>query len=505
LRPCHTNADKGVALRHKEESASVLNAALLIDSAAVPAANEATFDRVNPVTRAIATRASAASTEDAIHACNVAARAFPIWSRTPPAERRAVLNRAADLLLERSEEFCDAVLSETGGTRDWTRFNCALAARILREAAAMTTQMNGEVIPADQAGSFAMAVRQPCGVVLGMAPWNAPVVLAARAVAMPLACGNSVVLKASELCPRTHGMIGEVLSDAGLPNGTLNVVHSAPDDASMIVDALIAHPAVRRINFTGSTRVGRIIAEKAARHLKRCLLELGGKAPMIVLEDADLENAVNAAVFGAFFHQGQICMSTERILLHEDIADDFIDRFRARAETLRAGDPRDPLSALGAMISDQAAQRIKGLIDDAVQKGARLVAGGRQDGVFIDATILDGVTPSMRVYYEESFGPVASTIRFREIEEAISIANDTEYGLASSIHSRDVSRALLIAQQLETGICHINGATIHDEPQMPFGGVKASGYGRFGGSAGIDEFTEIRWITIQNGKEAYPL
>ncbi|AXS41266.1 aldehyde dehydrogenase [Breoghania sp. L-A4] len=483
----------------------MLDAALLIRNESVAASGAATFDRMDPVTRGVATRAAAASVEDAVHAANVAASAFPAWSGIAPGERREMLNRAAQVLLDKTEEFVAAIVSETGGTRIWAEFNCRIAASLLREAGAMTTQITGEVIPSERAGSFSMATRQPCGVVLGIAPWNAPVILGARAVAMPLACGNTVVLKASELCPRTHGLIGEVFQEAGFPAGTVNVVSSAPEDAPRIVEALIAHAAVRRVNFTGSTRVGRIVAEVGARHLKRCLLELGGKAPMIVLDDADLEAAVNAATFGAFFHQGQICMSTERILVDESIADAFLERFRLRAESLKAGDPRDPKARLGAMITEQAATRVKGLIDDAVHKGARLVTGGGQHDVFVDATILDGVTSAMRIYHEESFGPVASVIRVDGVEEAISIANDTEYGLAAAVFGRDVGRALGVAQRIESGICHINAATIHDEPQMPFGGVKASGYGRFGGKAGIDEFTELRWISIQTGELKYPI
>ncbi len=290
----------------------------------------------------VATRAAAATVRDAVHAANVAARAFQAWSTTAPTLRRACLERAAELLLGRIGDFAEAIITETGGTRGWAEFNCQLAASILREAAAMTTQISGEIIPSDHPGTLAMAMRQPCGVVFSMAPWNAPVILAVRAIAMPLACGNTVVLKASELSPLTHGLVGEVMSQAGMPRGTLNVIHSRPDMAPEIVEALIAHPAVRRVNFTGSTRVGRIIAEKSARHLKPCLLELGGKAPLLVLDDADLDAAVDAAVFGAFFHQGQICMSTERVIVDETVADAFLERFAARAEKIRASDPRDP-------------------------------------------------------------------------------------------------------------------------------------------------------------------
>ncbi|MCG6858496.1 MAG: aldehyde dehydrogenase [Salaquimonas sp.] len=481
------------------------SAALLIDGAWAPASGEATFDRIDPVSRQVATRAAAASVEDAVHAANIAARTFPAWSNTPPSERRACLNAAADRLLERMDDFAETVMAETGGTRSWSDYNCRLAASILREAASATTHMNGEVIPADRPETFAMGLRQPCGVVLGIAPWNAPVVLATRALAVPLACGNTVVLKASELCPRTHGLLGDVLAEAGLPAGSVNIIHTNQERAPQIVEALIAHPAVRRINFTGSTRVGRIVAETAARHLKRCILGLSGKAPMIVLDDADIDAAIDAAAFGAFFHQGQICMSTERIVICDSIADEFVDRFGHRAQSMRAGDPRDTSCVLGAMITEQAAQRLKGLIDDAVVKGAQLVTGGRQEGVFVDPTVLDRVSPDMRVYYEESFGPLASIIRVADVEEAVSVANDTEFGLAASIFSRDVARALDLAKRLETGACHINGATIYDEPQMPFGGVKASGYGHFGGRAGIEEFTELRWITLQTGRETYPI
>ncbi len=483
----------------------MLDAALLIRNESVAASGAATFERVNPITGAIATRAAAASVEDAVHAANVAASAFPDWSGLGPNARRETLNRVADLILARIGEFAGAMTAETGATRAWGEYNCRLAASIVREAAAMTTQLVGEVIPADKSGSFSMAVRQPCGVVLSIAPWNAPIVLGVRSAAWPLACGNTVVLKASELCPRTHGLIGEVFQEAGLPAGALNVVSNAPDDADRIVETLIAHPAVRRVNFTGSTRVGRIIAEACARHLKRCLLELSGKAPLILLDDADLDEAVNAAVFGAFFHQGQICMSTERIVVDERIAEEFLTRFKARAEAIRAGDPADPACQLGSMITEQAAIRVKGLIDDALRKGARLIAGGGQHGVFVDPTILADVIPTMRIYYEESFGPVASVIRVADEEEAVSVANDTEYGLAAAVFGRDIARALKVAQKIESGICHINAPTIHDEAQMPFGGIKASGYGRFGGRAGIDEFTELRWITIQTEPQTYPI
>ena len=483
----------------------MLDVPLLVRDKDLPASDGLMFERINPITGEVATRAAAATFADAVEAVSAAAAAFPAWSELGPGERRARLDRAASLLLARKPDFTAAMAEETGATAGWAEFNVTLAANMLREAAAMTTQVGGEIIPSDKPGMTAMALRQPVGVVLGIAPWNAPVILGVRALAMPLACGNTVVLKASEMCPRTHRLIGEVMREAGLGEGVVNVVSNAPADAARIVEALIAHPAVRRVNFTGSTRVGRIVGEAAARHLKPALLELGGKAPFLVLDDADLEEAVKAAAFGAFMNQGQICMSTERIVVDHAVADLFVEKLAQKAATLVAGDPRKANTPLGSIVSHEAVERIDGLVKDAVAKGARIRAGGHANGTLMDATVIDHVTPAMRLYAEESFGPVVAIVRVDGIEEAIRVANDTEYGLSSAVFGRDLTRAMQVARRIEAGICHINGPTVHDEAQMPFGGVKASGYGRFGGKAAIQEFTELRWITISSQPGHYPI
>jgi acyl-CoA reductase-like NAD-dependent aldehyde dehydrogenase len=483
----------------------MLELPLLVRDRDVAASNGAIFDRRNPITGEVVTRAAAATLADALSAASAAASAFPDWSQTSPSLRRAKLMKAADLLEGRADDFAAAMAEETGATAAWARFNLELGAATLREAASITTQITGTLIPSDKPGMTAMALRRPVGVVLGIAPWNAPVVLGVRAVAMPLACGNTVVLKTSEICPRTHRLIGEVLRDADLGHGVVNIISNAPADAARVVEALIAHPAVRRVNFTGSTRVGRVIAEVAGRHLKPCLLELGGKAPFVVLDDADLEEAAKAAAFGAFLNQGQICMSTERIVVDEAVADAFVEKLARLAAPLLAGDPREGFPALGSIIGPEAVERIDGLIKDAVFKGARILSGGQVRGSLIDATVLDHVTPAMRIYAEESFGPIAAIIRVRGVDEAVRVANDTDYGLSSAVFGQDIRRALDVASRIEAGICHINGPTVHDEAQMPFGGVKASGYGRFGGTAAIGEFTELRWITLSSLPGHYPI
>ena len=482
----------------------MLDVPLLIGGKSCPARDGRTFERCNPVTGEVVSRVAAATLEDADAAVAAAQAAFPAWAALAPNERRTRLLAAAELMQARASEFIEAA-GETGAMANWYGFNVKLAAGMLREAASMTTQINGEVIPSDVPGSFAMALRQPCGVILGIAPWNAPVILATRALAMPLACGNTVVLKASELSPAVHRLIGQVLQDAGLGDGVVNVISNAPADAPAIVERLIANPAVRRVNFTGSTHVGRIVAELAARHLKPALLELGGKAPFLVLDDADLDAAVDAAAFGAYFNQGQICMSTERLIVDNKVADAFIDKLATKVATLRAGHPQADDSILGSLVDASAGVRIKALIDDAVGKGARLVVGGQVEGSIMQPALLDGVTPSMRLYREESFGPVAVLLRGDGDEALLSLANDSEFGLSAAIFSRDIGRALALAQRVESGICHINGPTVHDEAQMPFGGVKSSGYGSFGGKASIEQFTQLRWITLQNGPRHYPI
>jgi acyl-CoA reductase-like NAD-dependent aldehyde dehydrogenase len=478
---------------------------LLIGGGAKPAAAGATFERLNPIDGKVVTIAAAASVKDANAAADAAAAAFPAWSALGPNARRAVLLKAADLMQARADDFVAAMTAETGATAGWARFNVMLGASNLREAAAMTTQVTGEVIPSDRPGSIAMSVRQPAGVVLGIAPWNAPVILGVRAIATPLACGNTVILKASEACPATHRLIGQVLQDAGLPDGAVNIVTNAPKDAPAVVAALITHPAVKRINFTGSTAVGRIIAETAGRHLKPVLLELGGKAPMVVLADANLDEAVNAAAFGAFLNQGQICMSTERIIVDQAIADEFVEKFAAKVKGLPVGDPRQGDFALGSVVNLDAAKHVQQLARDAAEKGARLpLDGASAVGTILPPTIVDHVTPSMAIYSEESFGPIVAVIRARDDEDAIRLANDTEYGLSAAVFSRDISRAMRVANRIKSGICHINGPTVHDEAQMPFGGLGASGYGRFGGRAAIAEFTDLRWITINAEAPHYP-
>ena len=479
-------------------------AMLLIDGKSTPAQDGRVYNRMDPIRGVAATQAAAASIEDVQAAVASAAAAFPGWAATGPGARREILLRAADLLAAQQGRFMELIVAETGATAPWAGFNVMLAASLLREAASMTSQISGEVIPTDVPDNIALAVRQPRGVCVGIAPWNAPVILGVRAIALPLACGNTVVFKASEACPAVHGLIGTVLLEAGLPAGVLNVIQNAPEDAAAVVGALIDHPAVRHINFTGSTRVGRIIAERAARRLKPVLLELGGKAPFVVLDDADIDAAVNAAAFGAYMNQGQICMSTERIVVDAKIADEFVSRLAAKAKSLTVQDPMAGPAMLGSVIDQRSADHVHALVTDAEQKGARIAAGGPGQGTLLPATLLDHVTPRMKIYAEESFGPVVAVIRVNGDEEAIRTANDTEYGLSAAVFSRDLARAWKVAQRIESGICHVNGPTVHDEPQMPFGGVKSSGYGRFGGKAGVEEFTVLRWITIQTGPRHYP-
>jgi acyl-CoA reductase-like NAD-dependent aldehyde dehydrogenase len=457
-----------------------------------------TFDDRDPYTGDVVARVPAGTGDDARRAIEAAAEAFPQWSQTPPAEKQRIFLKAADLLEARRDEVVGLLARETGCSFGFGMFQLGFVPGLLRQSAALPYAPIGQVIPSDT-GAFSMGLRKPVGVVGAIAPWNAALILSARSIAGPLALGNTVVLKPSEWSPVSGGLIwGEIFTEAGLPSGVLNVVTHAPGEAAPIGEAFVEHPAVRRINFTGSTATGRRLAEAAGRNLKRIVLELGGYNPLIVLADADLEYAVNASAFGAYLHQGQICMSARKIIVERPIADAFVEQLAEKARGLKTGDPKEHDTIIGPLINEEALATVKARVDDAVAKGARVLAGGEAVGACFQATLLADVPDDAEFAKVETFGPVAAIEIVDSAEEAVARANQTTYGLASGLITSDPDRGLALAQQIEAGIVHVNDQPVGDEPQVPFGGVKDSGFGRFGGQAVIDEFTELRWITVSS-------
>ncbi|MFV3335497.1 aldehyde dehydrogenase [Pseudomonas sp. NY15437] len=482
-----------------------MNTKLLISGSWTDSSDKRIFQRVHPVSDEVVTRCADAAVEDAKRAAQAAQNAFAYWSATGPSERRRLLLKVAEVLESKAPEFIGVMAKEVGASALWAGFNVHQSANVFREAASLATQIQGETIPTDKPATLSMTLRQPVGPILSIVPWNGTVVLAARAIAYPLVCGNTVVFKGSEFSPATHALVARCVQEAGLPDGVLNYLNSSVERSPEITEALIAAKEIRRINFTGSTRVGRIVAQKAALHLKRCLLELGGKSPLIVLEDADIDAAVKAAVFGSFLFQGQICMSTERLVVDEEIADEFVAKFVEKTKNLSAGDPCASGDCIvGPMVSPNSGKRINAMYNDAIEKGAKVVCGGLADGAVMPATILDHVTADMQIYDEETFGPITVIIRCKGEEDAIRIANDSSYGLSSGIFGRDVNRALRVGMAIECGAVHINGSTVQNEAQAPYGGTKNTGYGRFDGRAVIDEFTELKWLTIEPFNQQYP-
>jgi acyl-CoA reductase-like NAD-dependent aldehyde dehydrogenase len=455
-----------------------------------------TFEDGDPYTGEAVASIPAGTREDAKRAIEAAAEAFPVWSQAPPAERQRIFLKAADVLEERQKDVGSWLTRETGATFGFAMFQLQFVPNLFRQAAALAYAPMGEIIPSDT-GAFAMGIRRPVGVVGAIAPWNAALILSARAIAAPLALGNTVVLKPSEHSPYVGGLLwGEIFAEAGLPDGALNVVTHAPGEAGPIGEELTENPAVRVINFTGSTNTGRKLAEAAGRNLKRVLLELGGSNPLIVLGDADLEYAVDASAFGAFLHQGQICMSARRIIVEQSIADTFVDRLVEKTKGLKAGDPKEQDTIIGPLITEDLVATVKGRVDDVVGKGAKVLAGGDADGSVYQATLLTDVPADSEFARVETFGPVASIDVVGSADEAVERANDTPYGLSAGIITSDTDRGLALAQKIRAGIVHVNDQTVGDEPQMPFGGVKESGFGRFGGTAAISEFTELHWVTV---------
>jgi benzaldehyde dehydrogenase (NAD) len=460
-----------------------------------------TREVIEPATGKVLTEVGFADAEDVREAAQAAAAAQVEWANTPADQRAAVLRRAAQLLEAHAESLRPWIVRETGSIPPKADFELHMVTGILLEAAAIATQPPGMMLPSGPK-RMSFARRVPHGVVGVISPFNAPLILSSRAVAPALALGNAVVLKPDPSTPVTGGFIlARLFEAAGLPAGLLHVL---PGDAT-VGEAMITDPNIAMISFTGSTAAGKRVGELASRHLKRVTLELGGKNATIVLDDADLEVAASSAAWGAYLHQGQICMATGTVLAQKKIARDLTERLVAKAKNLPVGDPSAGACALGPIINGRQIERIDGIVKDAVAKGAVLRAGGTYDRLFYAPTVLENVTPEMRVYSEEVFGPVLSVLTFDTDEEAIAMANASEYGLSTGVITQSIERAMQFTAKLKTGIVHVNDQTVADEPWVPFGGRGASGNGgRHGGVANWEEFTQWQWVTIQDKATPYP-
>jgi acyl-CoA reductase-like NAD-dependent aldehyde dehydrogenase len=463
------------------------------------------FDDLNPYSGELVARVPAGTGADAAAAVAAAREAFATWSRTAPEARMRVFLRAADILEARRDDLLATLAAETGASAGFGGFQLKRAVSELRQAAGWVYQPKGELIPSDSEGATHMAVRRPLGVVAGFSPWNGALVLAWRTVVAPIAFGNTVVLKPSELAPLSAGLlVAEVMEEAGLPAGVLNVVAHAPGGAAEIADVFFAEDAVRCINFTGSSRTGRMLAERAGAHLKRIVLELGGYNPLIVLADVDLDYAVEATAFGAFFHQGEICMNARKAIVEQSIYDEFVPRLRERTERLAVGDPADPATVVGPLITAEALAAVRGRIAEALDLGATLLSGGEVEGPCLQPTILADVPPEAAIYREEAFGPVLVVEAAAGVDDAVRIANDHRYGLSAGVLTADSDLGLEVAGRLESGIVHVGDQTIHDEAQMPLGGVRDSGWGRAGPHS-VEDFTHVQWVSVQEGRRSFPI
>jgi len=477
---------------------------LYIDGRWAPASDGELFDDFAPYGGEVMARVAAGTRADAARAVDAATRAFPDWAAAPPEAKQEIFLSTAAIVERRREDIRVLLAHETGAGSTFAGFQVAWIVKLLRQAAGWVYLPTGEVIPSDMPGTMHMAIRRPLGVVAGFSPWNGAHLLAWRTIVSPIAFGNTVVLKPSEFAPVSAGLLlAEILQEAGLPAGVLNVITHAPGAASEIADEFFENRAVRAINFTGSTAVGRLLAERAGHHLKRIVLELGGYNPLIVLRDADLDYAVNAAAFGAFMHQGQVCMNARKVIIERDIVEPFLEKLKAKTDTIVVGDPSDPATIIGPLITAAAVQQVGSDVQDAVDRGARLVAGGSAVGSCYEPTVLTDVPPDAHIYREETFGPVLVVEPVDGIEAAIRVANDHHYGLAAGVITTSPDIGLAVAGQLESGMVRINDQTLNDEPQMPLGGVRDSGWGRAGPHS-IEDFTQLQWVSVQSGTRTFP-
>ncbi len=477
---------------------------LLIGGEWVNSHDGKTFRVFNPATGAAWSEVADAGREDASAAIVAASSAQPSWAALPFTQRAILLNRVADVLERRKEEFVAALTAECGGWVRKSLFEIGYTPTVYRAAAAEAYTPIGETLPSDH-NKVSIVERSPLGVVSVISPWNVPLLLSSRGIAVALAVGNTVVLKPSEETPVTGGlMLAEVFEEAGFPPGVLNVVTCSRDRVAEVGDEMVVNPLVKAISFTGSTAVGKSIAAAAGGLLKKACVELGGKDSLIVLDDADLDRAVGAARFGAFFHQGQICMSAEKIIVDKKLADPFLDKFIAATKELNVGDPTMMDNQIGPIINEKQVRSVDKRLSTAIEQGVTLEYGGKRDGLFFEPTVITGVTPDMEIFHEEVFGPVANIMFADGENEAISLANNCKYGLSASVITQNEERGLRVARQIESGMAHVNDTTIYDEPTIPFGGVKNSGMGRHGGRWSVETFTQTRWLTVERGGRKTP-
>ncbi|KAF7191102.1 Salicylaldehyde dehydrogenase [Pseudocercospora fuligena] len=453
-----------------------------------------TFDVVSPVDSKKLWSAASASKKEAIQACEIAQNAFKTWRKTKAADIQAILLKAAEIMDGRRVELAQIMMQETGALRGFADFNVQTTIENLRDVSGRASNIHGVIPQTKDPNQTAFIYKEPFGVILGIAPWNAPYILGCRAFLYPIAAGNTVVFKGSELSPKTFWIMGQIFKEAGLPDGVLNMIYHQPSDAAEVTNTLIEHPAIKKVNFTGSTLVGSIIAAKAGKELKPVLMELGGKASAIVCEDANIQNAAFQVALGSFLHAGQICMATERVLVHRKIIDEF-------ASALKEAVPKiyDPKGGEPVLVAKAGAEKNHKLRQDAVAKGAKVVYGdpgsNNSSNYRIQPLIVQDTKKDMDLWYTESFGPTLSLIPIESDEEAIDIANDTEYGLSGAVFTTNLGRGLKIAKEIDSGAIHINSMTVHDEAGLPHGGVKKSGWGRFNSEWGIEEFVKLKTVT----------
>jgi len=456
----------------------------------------------NPYDGSTVAEFNIASVSDIDDAYRAAERAKLEWDRVNPYAKRAVFERAVRYVEDHMADIAEIIIDELGGTRLKAGFEIGLVLDMLKEAATFPLRMEGRILPSPIDDKENRLYREPVGVVGVISPFNFPFFLGMKCVAPAIAAGNGVVLKPHEDTPITGGtLFGEIFEAAGLPPGLLNVVVT---EISAIGDAFVEHPVPRVIAFTGSAAVGRHVASVAARNFKKPLLELGGNSALIVLEDADLDLAVDAAVFSRFTHQGQICMSANRVLIHRGVYDEFAERYVAKAASLPVGDPRDPETIVGPLINQRQADTLAAQVEEGITEGARVMLRGEVDGTLFHPTVLADVTTAMSVSQQELFGPVVCLMPFDTEDEAVEIANDTPFGLSGAVHTRNLDHGVELAKRINTGMIHINDTTIHDEPIVAFGGDKHSGFGRLNGEWSLNEFTTLKWISVHRGRRQFP-